>query len=407
MAQSKEVIPAWETQFVQELTPVSKQIPLLYHISYLCLAKFPNLERLLRERAVETQLLFGESEGILFQCMGTSNNMVNSLFPMLIFAVEKNDPALAVKYLNRAEMWIKEIIDEVQKMLDSYKKHTKDVATTASNIKAKIDETEIKLKQLSKEIEAMKKVKTQLKQQLNEVDQKLEENEKQIKAKKTKILNHVRDATQKSTGMGFLGFVPLIGPVTKWIYDTATSPEAVTKTKELEFDLNSLISDNSSLKNEKCKLELQLVDLQMKLSEQIIDVGVIPKPVHLNEMPQHLTKIQNILVQLINFWQGVDIALKTVRDQTFVNDELLEENNPELKRKFINSIKSTSPVWTDFGAGCSVCVDLFKVQNLTAYAFLEQNPSSLTQEEWRRQYAAVRAKLENVNKLGKLPAPKP
>ncbi|XP_062855350.1 uncharacterized protein LOC134318384 [Trichomycterus rosablanca] len=405
MAQSKEVVCVWEIEFVQELTPASKQIPLLYHLSYLCLAKFPKLERLLRARAVETQILFGESEGILYQCMGTSNNLVTSLFPMLIFAVEKNKPTLAGKYLNKAETWIKEIIDEVQKMLDSYKKHTKDVSTTTSDVNTEKAETETKLKQLSKEIEAMKEVTKKFEKQLKDVVRNLEEKEKQINAKNEEILNHVRDVTQKSSGMGILGIIPFIGPLIKSIYDTATSPAAVAKTKVLESELNNLRSDKTSLKNEKWKLELQLIDYQMKLSKQMIDQGVIPEPVHLNEVQQHLTKIQNILMQLLSFWEKVDKALKTMKNKTFTDEHILEEFDPDLKQMFIGSIKSASEVWTMFAAGCSVCVDLFKVQNLTAYAFLEQNPSSLTEEEWQRQYDAVIAKLENANKLAELPAP--
>ncbi|XP_062855363.1 uncharacterized protein LOC134318391 [Trichomycterus rosablanca] len=404
MAQSKEVVPAWEIEFVQELTPASKQIPLLYHLSYLCLAKFPKLERLLRARAVETQILFGESEGILFQCMGTSKNLVKSLFPMLIVAVEKNKATLAVKYLNKAGTWIKEIIDEVQKMLDSYKKHTKDVGTTTSDVITEKDETEKKLQQLSQEIEEMNKGKTKLDQQLNEVAKKLEENEKQTEAKKTELLNHVRDVTQKSSGMSILGVVPFIGSLIKSVYDTATSPDAVTKTKALELELNQLFCDKTSLRTKEWTLELKLIDWQMNLSKLMIDQGVIPEPVHLGEVQQHLSKIQNILMQLIRFWEWVDKALKTMRDQTFTNEDLLEENDSDLKQMFIDSIKSASQVWTDFAAGCSVCVDLFKVQNLKAYAFLEQNPSSLTEEEWQRQYDAVRAELENANKPAELKA---
>ncbi|KAL7872571.1 hypothetical protein SRHO_G00075540 [Serrasalmus rhombeus] len=117
----KEVVPVtsvWSSGFVEELLPSSQQVCLLYHISYLCLAKFPKLERLLRMRAVETQLLFGSSEAVLLKCVGTSQNLVSSLFPMLIHAVEKNKPVLAIKYLEKARTWIMEIIHDVEKMVD-------------------------------------------------------------------------------------------------------------------------------------------------------------------------------------------------------------------------------------------------------------------------------------------------
>ncbi|KAL7872575.1 hypothetical protein SRHO_G00075580 [Serrasalmus rhombeus] len=137
MANSKEVVPATSVSssgFVEELLPSSQQVCLLYHISYLCLAKFPKLERLLQMRAVETQLLFGSSEAVMLKCVGTSKNLVSSLFPMLIEAVEKNKPALAIKYLEKARTWITEMIHDVEKMVDRYNTHNEDVATTTRDI---------------------------------------------------------------------------------------------------------------------------------------------------------------------------------------------------------------------------------------------------------------------------------
>ncbi len=54
-------------EFIQELLPSAERTALLYHLSYLCLGGFPKLERLLRERAVETQMLFGSSEAVLLR----------------------------------------------------------------------------------------------------------------------------------------------------------------------------------------------------------------------------------------------------------------------------------------------------------------------------------------------------
>ncbi|XP_036419872.1 uncharacterized protein LOC118803488 [Colossoma macropomum] len=122
MANSKEVVPvtsAWSTGFIEELLPSSQQVSLLYHLSYLCLAKFPKLERLLSMRAVETRLLFGSSEAVLLKCVGTSQNLISSLFPMLTHAVEKNKPTLVIKFLEKARAWINEIIRDVEKMVES------------------------------------------------------------------------------------------------------------------------------------------------------------------------------------------------------------------------------------------------------------------------------------------------
>lgn len=64
---STEVMIANSPDFVKELLPSAQRTALLYHLSYLCLANFPKLERELRERAVETQLLFGSSEALLLK----------------------------------------------------------------------------------------------------------------------------------------------------------------------------------------------------------------------------------------------------------------------------------------------------------------------------------------------------
>ncbi|KAL0150650.1 hypothetical protein M9458_054067, partial [Cirrhinus mrigala] len=58
---------AWSPEFLQELLPSAKRTALLYHLSYLCLGSFPKLERLIRERALDTQLLFGSSEAVLMK----------------------------------------------------------------------------------------------------------------------------------------------------------------------------------------------------------------------------------------------------------------------------------------------------------------------------------------------------
>ncbi|KAL7872579.1 hypothetical protein SRHO_G00075620 [Serrasalmus rhombeus] len=127
------VTSVWSSGFVEELLPSSQQVSLLYHISYLCLAKFPKLEMLLQMRALEIQLLFGSSEAVLLKCVGTSQ-LVSSLFAMLIRTVEKNNPVLAIKYLEKARTWINEIIHDVEKMVDRYDTHKKDVATTTRDV---------------------------------------------------------------------------------------------------------------------------------------------------------------------------------------------------------------------------------------------------------------------------------
>jgi hypothetical protein len=51
--------------FIRDLLPAAEKTALLYNISYLCLAKFPSLERIIRANAVEAQMLFSSSEALL------------------------------------------------------------------------------------------------------------------------------------------------------------------------------------------------------------------------------------------------------------------------------------------------------------------------------------------------------
>lgn len=70
---------SWSPGFVQELLPSAERTALLYQLSYLCLGQFPKLERLLRDRALETQMLFGSSEAVLLkvrQCLTNSAILV-------------------------------------------------------------------------------------------------------------------------------------------------------------------------------------------------------------------------------------------------------------------------------------------------------------------------------------------
>ncbi|RXN38165.1 myosin heavy chain [Labeo rohita] len=70
----------------------------------------------------------------LTECILTSKNLVQSLFPMLTKAVKKNKAILAVKFLGKAQVWIKEIISEVDRIVEKYEVHSKDVASYTSDV---------------------------------------------------------------------------------------------------------------------------------------------------------------------------------------------------------------------------------------------------------------------------------
>ncbi|KAL6485519.1 hypothetical protein MHYP_G00049110 [Metynnis hypsauchen] len=397
MANSKEVAFAssWSPAFIEELLSSSQQVCLLYHISYLCLAKFPKLERLLRMRAVETQLLFGSSEALLLKCVGTSKNLVSSLFPMLIRAVEKNKPTVAVKYLEKARTWITEIIHEVEKMAVRYDTHNRDVATTTSDVVTEKKETEKLLSQLSKEIKAMTEEIEKLEAELKKTTEELTKTEKMIDERNRELQNLVRDAAAKSSGLSiFASVVPFIGPIVKAIYDAKTSPEIAEKTKALESELNRLTAEKGSLKQKEWNLQIQTIDWRMKLAKLQIDKGTIPEPTHLGEVQRFLTKIQQILIALKLFWEKVNSMLGTIKDRTFADEDIIDD--PDFMDVFVKSIETASEMWEFFGGFCNKAAEIFRVQSKDAYSFLEIDPSSLSEDVWQKEYDSVKEKLQQL-----------
>lgn len=52
--------------------------------------------------------------------------------------------------------------------------------------------------------------------------------------------------------------------------------------------------------------------------------------------------------------------------------------------------------WKSFGEYCLSARGIFSLQTKDAYNFLEASPSSLSKEEWKRQYDAVIVKLNKI-----------
>jgi len=52
--------------------------------------------------------------------------------------------------------------------------------------------------------------------------------------------------------------------------------------------------------------------------------------------------------------------------------------------------------WKGFGESCLTAKMAFSLQNKDAFKFLEFNPSSLSPEEWKRQYDVVKADFTKI-----------
>ncbi|XP_073797348.1 uncharacterized protein [Danio rerio] len=417
MANSKDLVlcnSMGSPEFIQELLPAAERTALLYHLSYLCLGGFPKLERLLRERALETQLLFGSSEAVLFKCVGTSNNLVKSLLPSLKVAAEKNKPQLARKLLEKAKDWISDIIKDVKDIVKRYDKHNSDVAKSTSDIITVKDETEKNHQQQTCEMEALQKTVDTLEANLQKLNKEIEASEKQIEAKNAEIQAFINKITSKkeeptvqtTSAMPaaaaiapsvaiFSMIVPFVEHIMDYICKMVTASSYQATIKTLQGGLSELTDAHRHLQDQEWSIQNKLMDQQLKLAKIKIENGQLPSVSHLDEVQKCLSRIQQILVQLQKFWEKVGALLDTLKDRTFAGEDHIEFLE-DMKEVFLDSVDAAKQGWTNFGNSCMKANSIFSVQANDAYKFLEVNPSSLSKEDWEKEYNLIKDKLENI-----------
>ncbi|XP_026099330.1 uncharacterized protein LOC113070304 [Carassius auratus] len=375
-----------KADFIQELLPSAERTALLYHLTFLSLGGFPKLERLIRDQAIETQLLFGSSEALLLKCVGTSSNLVTSLFPMLIKAVEKNKPVLAVKFLMKAKEWITDIIRQVDDIVMRYDTHNQSVKKSTSDVYQEQAETKEKKEKKSDERQGLEDALAKLNGDLGKVVNKMEGIEEQIE-KTTKELNSFIRRFQEEQShwtkkvLAFFRGYP----------DAMKEPTAIA----LDIALKQLDSEKSLLRNEEWDIKNKQLDLQLQLANCKIRMGEIPDPDNLTEVQACLSQIQQILVDLKKFWEKVDAILSTLKDRTFAGEEMVDME--DMKDEFIDSIEDAAKYWKRFGLCCQKAQGVFSVQSRDAYKFLEVNPSSLSEEERKQQHSSITEKLKKIH----------
>ncbi|XP_016119895.1 uncharacterized protein [Sinocyclocheilus grahami] len=411
MADSKELVTrdsGSSPEFIRELLPSAERTALLYHLSYLCLGGFPKLERLIRERAIETQLLFGSSEAVLLKCVGTSENLVKSLLPFLKVAVEKNKPQLALKFLDKAKEWISDIISDVNAIVERYQKHNIAVRDSTSDISAEKQETEMKQKKQTSEMEALQKIVKGLEENLRNINKKIEGSEKKIDEKHAEIqkfINKITSTNDEQTPAGtptmgskvsiFSMMVPFAESVIGYIWEMVKSSSDEKAIKAFNTALSSLTSAQQHLKEEEWKIQNKLMDNQLQLAKLKMENGQIPNVSHFDEVQACLSRIQQILVELQKFWEKVGSLLDTMKKETFAGEACIEEL-ADMKEPFLESIDAAKEGWIKFGICCINANKIFSVQSSQAYTFLEISPSSLSTEEWQKEYESVKEKLEKI-----------
>lgn len=379
---------------------------------------YPKLERLLRDRAVETQLLFGSSEAVLMKCVGTSQNLVKSLLPNLKVAAEKNKPHLARKFLEKAKEWINDIITDVKEIVKRYDKHNRDVAASTSDIKTEKHEIEKQQQQQTSEMEALQQTVEALEANLQKINKEIEDYEKkteEINTEIQKFISSITDSKDESMEMPevtpkmgssvaiFSMIVPFVENIIGYICKVvmSTSQEKVIRT--LQSGLSELTAAQQRLKEQEWNFQNQLMDKQLSLAKIKVENGQLPSITHLDEVQMCLSRIQQILIQLQKFWEKVGSLLDTLKKRTFAGDVWIEELE-DMKEEFLKSIDAAKEGWTKFGMSCMKANNIFSVQASQAYRFLEINPSSLSKEEWEKEYKIVKEKLEKIRPNAASPA---
>ncbi|KAK7117896.1 hypothetical protein R3I94_023193 [Phoxinus phoxinus] len=380
----REVMEENQLIFFQELLPSAERTALLYHLSYLCLAKFPKLERVLRECAVETQNLFASSEALLQKCVDTSNQMVSTLFPRLKLAVENNENIQATSSLEKAREWIAEIVNRVEEMGDRYEKHNRSVASCTSDVILEKTEAEKKIAQTTKEIEALEKVVRDLQMELRKTLEEIGQIESRISR------CQARFACRRMFGFSFLAVVvPFVGHILKSIFQAKPA-----QNQALANEKAQLAAQKSNLKSQEHNIQVRLTDVQLKLANKKTEKGSIPETVHLSDVQKYLYQIQQTLLKHNMFWKSVLVFLESLKSETFSNEHFIEEN--ELKEIVLMHIDSAQENWKAFGESCLTAKRAFSLDK-DAYKFLEFNPSSLSPEEWKRRYDVVIADFTRIN----------
>ncbi|XDV48218.1 hypothetical protein PO909_017669 [Leuciscus waleckii] len=204
----------------------------------------------------------------MLKCILTSENLVKSLFPMLLKAVEKNNAVLAVKFLEKARAWIKDIINDVDKIVERYDLHNRDVASATSDVIQEKMDTDKKITEQDQELKLIEKTLNDMKSELQKTTAELDETKKKINGKSQEIQDFARSITQASTDLGiFAAMVPFFGLLVKSIYDAVKDPKDTAQLKALEAQLNILIAEKTALKQKQWQVQLQIMDLQMKAAK--------------------------------------------------------------------------------------------------------------------------------------------
>ncbi|XP_069054739.1 uncharacterized protein [Lepisosteus oculatus] len=402
MSQCCDLVPADQQlmndmEMFRDMVPAAEKTALLFHLSYLCLATHPELERKLRLKATESQQLFASSEVLLLQCASTGTNIVGTMLPMIRTAVKKRNVALAKKFLDKSKGWIEDICHQVDRSVEKYENLSKGVGDTCSDVvKTKADKEQQK-KEKTAEAKALEGQCSKLDTSVKQLQGERNQLETDIQDKNKKLQCLINSIGERDRKFGIVAaVVPILGAMINTIQKATNDPKDKAAVESLKVQLEELRSRKDAKVSELWQKEKELIRLQLDYAKVQIDMGSIGDPKMLAEVQKCLTKIQEILLQMKKFWETTGVALDNLKQRTFAGEDMLDFLE-DCEMDFLSSLDKAEPIWKSF---CNVCMHvrgMFILQSKEAYRFLEVSPSALSKEQWQHEYDSVVAQLDKLN----------
>ncbi|XP_069054365.1 uncharacterized protein [Lepisosteus oculatus] len=402
MSQCHDLVPADrqlmnDMDMFRDLLPAAEKTALLFHLSYLCLATHPELERKLRLKATESQQLFASSEVLLLQCASTGTNIVGTMLPMIRTAVKKRNVQLAKMFLDKSKGWIKDICHQVDRSVEKYEALGRGVGDTCSDVvKTKADKEQQK-KEKSAEAQALEGQSSKLDTSVKQLQGERDQMEKDIQDKNKELQGLIISIGERDRKFAIVAaVVPILGNMINAIQKAANDPKDKAAVESLKVQLEELHKSKDAKVSELWQKEKELIRLQLDYAKVQIDIGSIGDPKMLAEVQKCLTRIQDILLQMKKFWETTGVALDILTKTTFAGEHMLDFLE-ECEADFLSSLDKAEPIWESF---CNVCMHvrgMFILQSKEAYRFLEVSPSALSKEQWQQEYDGVVAQLDKLN----------
>ncbi|XP_069054364.1 cingulin-like [Lepisosteus oculatus] len=402
MSQCHDLVPADrqlmnDMDMFRDLLPATEKTALLFHLSYLCLAAHPELERKLRLKATESQQLFASSEVLLLQCASTGTNILGTMLPMIRTAVKKRNVELAKMFLDKSKGWIKDICHQLDRSVEKYEALGRGVGDTCRDVVEIKEDQEQQEKRKSAEAQALEGQSSKLDTSVKQLQGERDQLEKDIQDKIKELQGLIISIGERDRKFAIVAaVVPILGSMIYAIQKAVNDPKDKVALESLRVQLEELYKSKDTKVSELWQKEKELFRLQLDYAKVQINIGSIGDPSTLAEVQECLTRVKDILLQMKKFWEMTGVALDTFKQRTFTREDTLDVLE-DCEKDFLSSLDEAEPIWKSF---CNVCMHvrgMFILQSKEAYRFLEVSPSALSKEQWQQEYKRVVAQLDKLN----------